>query len=93
MYDGRLLSGVHDGAAVLDLRDRAGRRARRTYAGGWPRVTVAAGAVVGERRAHRQEGEQGEDRGHLEWWTEFIELINRVVLVIKEREGEPHIHS
>ena len=75
MYDGRLLSGVDDGAAVLDLRDRAGRRARRTYAGGGPRVTVAAGAVVGERRAHRQEGEQGEDRGHLEW-PEFIELIN-----------------
>ena len=66
MYDGRLLARVDDGAAVLDLRDRSGRpRPRRSGRG--PVVAVAAVAVVGERRAHRQEGEQGEDRGHLEW--------------------------
>ena len=75
--DGRLLSRVDDGAAVLDLRYRAGRR---SPAGGGGRVAnvawvAAARAVVGERRAHRQEGEQGEDRGHLER-TELTEITN-----------------
>ena len=67
--DGRLLARVDDGAAVLDLGDGAGRPRSAGAADGRWRVAVAAvaaGAVVGESRAHRQEGEQGEDRGHLE---------------------------